>query len=64
MSFFTNAKDKTPLFNNFFVVYKFCPGCNINYIGKTECTLNERTMEHVEQTKTVLLKHTLTMARV
>ena len=47
MSFFTNAKDKTPLLNNSFVVYKFtCPGCNINYIGKTERTLNERTIEH------------------
>ena len=35
MSFFTNAKDKTPLLNNSFVVYKFtCPGCNINYIAK------------------------------
>ena len=46
MSIFTNAKDETRLLDNSFVVYKFtCPGCNIDYIGKTECTLNE-SMEH------------------
>ena len=62
MSFFTNAKDKTPLLNNYFVIHNFtCPGCNINYIGKTEGSLYERAMEHA---KTVLLKHTLTIAKV
>ena len=63
MSIFTNAKDKTPLLNNSFVVYKFtCPGCNINYIGKIERTLNE-SMEHAWSDKNSII-HTLTIVRV
>ena len=28
-------------------IYKFiCPGCNDNYVGKTERTLHERCIEH------------------
>ena len=47
VSFFTNTKDKTPVMNQSFVVYKFmCPGCSSTYIGKTERTLHERTIEH------------------
>ena len=46
MSFFTNTKDKTPSVNLSSVVYKFsCPGCSCSYIGKTQRTLHERTVE-------------------
>ena len=47
MEFFCNTKDKTPMLNQSFVVYEFkCPGCDANYIGKTERTLFERSEEH------------------
>ena len=39
------------LFNKF-----TCPGCNINYIGKTERNLNERTTEHASSDKTGAIK--------
>ena len=40
-------KDKTVVLCNSFVVWDFsCPGCGANYIGKTERTLYERTVEH------------------
>ena len=45
MEFFCNTKDKTPMINQSFVVYKFtCPGCGANYVGKTEKTLYERML--------------------
>ena len=45
MEFFCNTKDKTPIINQSFVVYKFtCPGCGANYVGKTEKTLYERML--------------------
>ena len=39
-------KDKTTILSNLFVVYGFsCSGCGTNFIGKTERTLHERTVE-------------------
>ena len=47
IEFYCNTKDKTAVLSNSFVVYDFsCPGCGANYIGKTERTLYERTVEH------------------
>ena len=47
ISCYTNTKDKTPLLCRSFIVYEFhCPGCKANYIGETERTLFERTLEH------------------
>ena len=47
LEFFCNTKDRTPKLNQYFVVYEFtCPGCNANYVGKTERTLHERCDEH------------------
>ena len=47
LEFFCNNKDKTPFFNNWYVVYHFnCPGCCTSYIGKTQRTLHERCIEH------------------
>ena len=47
LEFFCNTKDRTPKLNQSFVVYEFtCPGCNANYVGKTERTLHERCDEH------------------
>ena len=47
LEFFCNTKDRTPKLNQSFVVYEFtCPGCNANYVGKTERTLHGRCDEH------------------
>ena len=47
IEFYCNTKDKTAVLGNSFVVYGFsCLGCSANYIGKTEKTLYERTVEH------------------
>ena len=47
MELFCNTKDKTPIINQSFVVYEFtCTGCGANYMGKTERTLYERSVEH------------------
>ena len=47
LSCFTSNKDQTPLMNRFNVGYKVkCPGCGIDYIGKTDGTLYEQTEEH------------------
>ena len=47
LEFFCNTKDRTPKLNQSFVFYEFtCPGCNANYVGKTERTLHERCDEH------------------
>ena len=44
---FASTKDKVPLMSKSNVVYQVCcPGCNATYIGKTERTLRERTIEH------------------
>ena len=46
LEFFCNNKDKTPFLCNSFVVYRFnCPGCAASYIGKTERTLHECSIE-------------------
>ena len=47
IEFCCNTKDKTAVLSNSLVVYDFsCPGCGANYIGKTERTLHERTVEN------------------
>ena len=47
IEFYCNTKDKTAVLSNSFVVYHFSyPGCGANYIGKTERTLYEKTVEH------------------
>ena len=44
---FASTKDKVPLLSKSNVVYEVCcPGCGANYIGKTERTIRERTIEH------------------
>ena len=59
IEFFCNTKDKTPMLNQSFVVYEFkCPGCDANYIGKTERTLFERSEEHAWKDKnSVVFNH-------
>ena len=45
IEFYCSNKDKTAVLNYSFVVYDFSfPGCGANYIGKTERTLYERTV--------------------
>ena len=44
---FASSKDKTPLLSKSNVVYEVCcPACRENYIGKTERTVRERSIEH------------------
>ena len=51
-------KDPVPLLNQSNVVYEFCcPGCNAKYIGKTERTLYERSMEHAWYDKNSAIRH-------
>ena len=59
LEFFCNTKDRTPKLNESFVVYEFiCPGCNANYVGKTERTLHERCAEHAWDDKdSVVFNH-------
>ena len=59
IEFYCNTKDKTAVLSNSFVVYDFsCPGCGANYIGKTERTLYERTVEHAwTDNNSVVYKH-------
>ena len=46
IEFYCNTKDKIAVLSNSFVVYDYsCPGCGTNFIGKTERTLHERTVE-------------------
>ena len=47
LSIFAPTKDKVPSLSKSSVVYEVkCPGCGIDYIGKTDRTLFERTKEH------------------
>ena len=47
IEFCCNTKDKIAVFSNWFLVYDFsCIGFGANYIGKTERTLYERTVEY------------------
>ena len=47
MVFFCNTKNRTPIINQSFVVYKFMRlGCGASYMGKTERMLYERCVEH------------------
>ena len=49
VSFFTNSKDRTAKDYCSSVVYKFtCPGCNTQYIGKTDRNLVSRIKEHAK----------------
>lgn len=59
LEFFTNTKDATPLPSKSNVIYQFsCPGCNTQYIGKTERPLYERTLEHAWSDKnSAIRKH-------
>ena len=59
LSFFTSNKDKTPLLSSSCLVYQYsCPGCCKSYIGKTESTLSNRTMEHAwKDQKSAVNKH-------
>ena len=58
ISFYTNTKDKTPLLSKSNLVYQFtCPCCNSSYIGKTERTLYERTMEHARDKDSAICYH-------
>ena len=44
---FASSKDKTPLLSKSNVVYEVCcPACGENYVGKTERTVRERSIEH------------------
>ena len=44
---FASSKDKVPFLSKSYVVYESCcPGCGENYIGKTERTIRERSIEH------------------
>lgn len=57
VSCFTNTKDRIPTLSQSFVVYEFvCPGCGAKYIGKTERTLHERTVEHAWSDKCSAVK--------
>ena len=66
LSYFTNTKDKISLLSQSSVVYKFvCPDCSSSYIGKTECTLWERTEEHAyknnnQKEQSTIYEHLLT----
>jgi hypothetical protein len=44
---FASSKDKVPLLSKSNVVYEVCcPGCGASYVGKTERTIRERSIEH------------------
>ena len=44
---FASTKDRVPILSKSNVVYEVCcPGCGANYVGKTERTIRERTIEH------------------
>ena len=67
LSYFTNTKDKISLLSQSSVVYKFVyPGCSSSYIGKTECTLWEKTEEHAyknnnQKEQNVIYEHLLNL---
>ena len=58
LCYFTNTKDPTPILNKSNVVYEFsCPGCRSKYIGKTDRTLYERTLEHSHKKDSAIFCH-------
>ena len=58
MEYFCNVKGPVPLLNQSNIVYEFCcPGCSAKYIGKTERTLHERSMEHAWYDKNSAICH-------
>ena len=60
MEFFCKSKDRTPIINQSFVLHEFaCPGCDANYVGKTERTLYERCIEHAWRDQNSIVKNQL-----
>ena len=60
LEFFCNTKDRTPKLSESFVVFEFiCPGCNANYVGKIERTLDERCAERAWDDKDNVVFHHL-----
>ena len=59
LSFFTSNKDRTPFLSSSYLVYQYsCPGCCQSYIGKTESTLFNRTLQHAwSDQKSAVYKH-------
>ena len=59
LSFYASTKDRLNKLSNSYAVYHFnCPGCHETYIGKTQCTLYKRTLEHAhEQKDSAIYKH-------
>ena len=59
LSLFNPNKDRIPLLSKSCCVYRYtCPGCNAEYIGKTETTLFKRTQQHAwEQKDSSIFKH-------
>ena len=59
LSFFTSNKDRTPYLSNSSVIYEYtCPGCAGTYIGKTNNTLWNRTIQHAwTQKDSSIYKH-------
>ena len=46
LCFFKNNKEKAPFLSQLLIICKFiCSGCKSYYVGKTDCTLHERTKE-------------------
>ena len=51
-------KGKLNKLSKSYVVYQFsCPGCESPCIGKTECTLFEKTKEHVTREDSAIKGH-------
>ena len=60
MEVFCNAKDRTLIINQFFVVYEFTsPGCGANYLGKTKRIFYERCVEHAWSDQNSIVKNHL-----
>ena len=60
MELFCNTKDRTPIINQFFVVYEFtCSDCGVNYVEKNERTLYERCVERAWSDKNSVVRNHL-----
>ena len=58
---FVSLKDPTPKQYKNSIVYEFkCPGCNANYIGKTDRCLYTRIKEHSSQNTSEIYNHIIT----
>jgi hypothetical protein len=57
-NFFISLKDATPKTYQSSVVYEFkCPGCNANYVGKTDRCLYTRIKEHSSLDSSEIYNH-------